>query len=650
MEIKEAIKLKKVIIYKYKSFIEPQEVDIEDDITVLVGKNESGKTAFLECLAKSNYFQEDDKFKFHLQLDYPRKELKSKEREENLKAIKCVYKLPKDIFLSIEKEFKENIWNGSKEISIEIYFDKRIIVPDIDVNSQRFFLKFNINCQDEDIQKEILNINSLEDLNQIKTKYKDSINNLDEIKPFIIDSKVDSEVQWDNFIKKYIYLKIIKPRIPKFIYYDEYYQLPSDICLENLIKNKDKLTDDLKTAKAFVELSSMSVEKVLQSDYEIYKAELEATTNAISDELFLYWKQNNNLQIELDIQLEEDKVTKKDSEHILKLRVRNLKTKMTLPLRSRSKGFNWFFSFIVWFKKIQEDPSSSYILLLDEPGLNLHASAQKDLLHFIDDLGKNYQVIYTTHSPFMVEVKHLNRVRTVFDDFNEKDKGSIITDTVQQKDPDTLFPLQAALGYDIAQNLFISPKNLLVEGVSDLLYLETISEFLKSKEREGLNQDITIVPTGGLNKVATFISLLRGSKLEVVCLLDSFEDQKNKAKLDEMQQEKIIKSNKIMFFHEFLENRKKADIEDMFLTQEYLHLFNQINSETCVQETKLNKDIEGIIKQINDALGKNRFNHYKPAYYFSIHPDFCKKLSESTLNHFEMVFKKVNKLFKKVES
>lgn len=281
----------------------------------------------------------------------------------------------------------------------------------------------------------------------------------------------------------------------------------------------------------------MNLDEVLTfGDYENYKAELEATAINISDTLIYYWKPNNNLEIQLDIEPKIEKKTKpvivagpygRNEEHMesytivphhLKLRVRNSKTRMTLPLYNRSKEFNWFFLFIVWFKKMQEDSSSSCILFLDEPELNLHASAQADLLIFLNDLKNDYQIIYTIHSSFMIEMDHLNRVRTVFCNASKADQGSVVQDTIQQKDLDTLFLLQAALGYDFVQNLFISPKNLLVEGAVDLLYLETISKFLKSQNREGLNQDISIVPTGGLDKVATFISLLRGSKLKMVCL------------------------------------------------------------------------------------------------------------------------------------
>ena len=182
-------------------------------------------------------------------------------------------------------------------------------------------------------------------------------------------------------------------------------------------------------------------------------------------------------------------------------------------------------------------------MLLDEPGLNLHAMAQHDLLKFIYDLSKEYQIIYTTHSPFMIDSENLSKVRTVV----EKTDGTKVSDSVQEKDPNTLFPLQAALGYTLAQNLFVSPKNLLVEGIADLTYLNLISNILSDKKKEGLKEDITIVPVGGADKVATFVSLLRGNELDMVCLLDNFSDQSAKRRLENLVAENIIKEKKILF-------------------------------------------------------------------------------------------------------
>ena len=205
-------------------------------------------------------------------------------------------------------------------------------------------------------------------------------------------------------------------------------------------------------------------------DFEDFKAELEATQGIISQELFQYWNTNTNLSIQFDIEkkiVTENNNNRRIAQHILDIRVRNQRTGVTLPLRNRSKGFNWFFSFLVWFKKIQEDSESKYILLLDEPGLNLHASAQNDLLNFIEDLSEDYQIIYTTHSPFMIPPGKLHRVRTVL----ETQKGSVISDSIQEKDPNTLFPLQAALGYDIAQNLFISKNNVSLTNLCHMTML-----------------------------------------------------------------------------------------------------------------------------------------------------------------------------------
>ena len=310
----------------------------------------------------------------------------------------------------------------------------------------------------------------------------------------------------------------------------------------------------MKTAKALFELADIDTNELLQSDeFEDFKAELEATQATITDELFEYWKTNNNLEIIFDIDKRESRNSVRTQqgqimqssivEHILDVRVRNKRTGVSLPLKNRSKGFNWFFSFLVWFKRIQEDTNSKFIILLDEPGLNLHATAQADLLKFIGDLSDKYQIIYTTHSPFMVDSAHLERVRTVV----ETPNGAVISTSVQEKDPNTLFPLQAALGYTIAQNLFISEKNLLVEGVSDLIYLQVVSGMLEADGRTCLDDGITICPVGGMEKVATFVSLLRGAELQLGCLLDSDMDQSSKDRLNNMVRQKIIAQKRILF-------------------------------------------------------------------------------------------------------
>lgn len=635
------MKLKDIVIHKYKSFESEQKFSLEDDITILVGMNESGKTSAIEAIAKTNYFQDDEVFKFNSTHDYPRKEKKAMDKSgENPSAITCTYEIDTNIISLVEKEMCKGIIK-STDFTLTTKYDNGRTVSFF-VDSKKFIehKTKELDISSDAVNGKLAKVKNKADLDALVGEYSEDkyVTGLKSLLPYFENTN-----NWNDPIGEYVYRKYISPRRPKFLYYDEYYTLPSRISIEKL--NSQSLDEtEYKTAKALFELADIDTDEILTADsFEDFIAELEATEAIISGELFKYWHTNKNLQITFQIDKKESTDNRGNThivEHILDIRVKH--KGVSLSLKNRSKGFNWFFSFLVWFKKIQEDNTSNYILLLDEPGLNLHASAQADLLRFLEDLSKDYQIVYTTHSPFMITSDKLQRVRTIL----ETDKGSVISDSVQEKDPNTLFPLQAALGYDIAQNLFVSPKNLLVEGVSDLIILTTLSGILEADKREGLRSDITIVPTGGLEKVATFISLLRGSQLEMVCLLDSYTDPKGKAKMDNMIADKIIHKNKIHFFDEFLEGYTKADLEDLFVKEDYLKLFNSAFKEhTDISLTDLNSGIRQIIIQINQHLGVERFNHYRPA------NELAKKgvdktfFTKETLDNFEKVFKEINKLF-----
>ena len=636
------IKLTEVTIHKYKSIESDQTFPIDDKITILVGMNESGKTSVLEAIAKTNYFTEDDTFKYSTTHDYPRKEKKALDKSgEDPQAVTSTYKISQELIDEINNALGENVFS-EETFSITTKYSGHRTILGIRGNIDNF-IKSILNkdgIYSKSLHEKLSDVKSKNDLETLISEYSEDkyTSALKELQAFF-----ENKYGWDNPISEYIYRNFVEPNIPKYLYYDEYYALPSKISIEEL-QNEKLEEEELKTAKALFELADINIEELLDADdYEDYKAELEATEAIITDELFKYWTTNNNLDITFDIEKREDtdRSGTKIVEHILNIRVKNTQKRVSLPLKNRSKGFNWFFSFLVWFKRIQEDTSSNYILLLDEPGLNLHASAQNDLLNFIEDLSENYQIIYTTHSPFMINSSKLHRVRTIV----ETEKGTAISDSIQDKDPNTLFPLQAALGYDIAQNLFISDKNLLVEGASDLIYLQYFSDLLEKNGKEGLHPSITIVPVGGMDKVATFISLLRGSDLDIVCLLDTPNDSKTKAKLDDIIKHKLLSSKNIIYFDEFTQI-DKADIEDLFEKEEYLDLFNQSFSEyDDIAIGDLNPDIDRILIQISKIIGKSHFNHFRPAKQLLSNNDYS--FSEDTLARFEELFARINTIFSK---
>ena len=628
--------LKKVTIHKYKSFLTEQTFEVESQITRIVGKNESGKTALLESLAKTNYFEKNKEFEFNMDLDYPRSEL-VKVSGENPNVITCEYELSDQDVSKIEDTFGKDIIS-KRNISVTSHYNNLKTISGVKTNFEVFKAWLISTFKVDEQSKELISTsNSFATLEKVVGE-NCTLAGMKEIKVELEKIRRESSDGWESLpLEGFIYRRFIHPIIPKFWYFSDYFSLPPRINLNDFATgNPTSLTpEEYKIANALFDLSGLQVSSIqTENNYEAFIAQLEATSNFVTDEMFEYWTTNQNLQVQFKIE------HPTSNTRYLNIRIYNSKHRVTLPLKNRSKGFLWFFSFLVWFSKIQGDKKSNYILLLDEPGLSLHAAAQNDLLRFIDEkLAPEYQVLYTTHSPFMIDSLKLNEVRTVYDTQNPK-IGSVVSDAVEEKDSDTLFPLQAALGYTIAQNLYVSPKNLLVEGISDLVYLNHFSTILKEMGKEGLSDDVTIVPVGGADKIATFISLMRGNELDTVCLLDTFTDQKAEARLKHMVEQKIIADKKILFYHSAL-GQAFADIEDLFTKEEYIALYNgAFHSSVKITDLDKSKPIMSQLKRIN---GKS-FNHYAPANYMALNIGTL-AFSEETINRFEKLFVLVNSKF-----
>lgn len=247
-------------------------------------------------------------------------------------------------------------------------------------------------------------------------------------------------------------------------------------------------------------------------------------------------------------------------------------------LGTRSRGFVWFFSFVAWYSQVKRR-GQNVILLLDEPGLTLHGRAQGDLLRYFEqELSDNHQVIYSTHSPFMVDPLHFERVRIVQDLSIDKDdlprdkQGTKVTRDILEATDDSLFPLQGALGYDIHQTLFIGPNSLLVEGAADILFVQAMSVLLLREGKEGLSDKWTLTPVGGSGRIPTYVRLLTGQKgMKVATLIDI--QQNDRATVEGLYRDKLLKKANVRTFAEYT-GAKEADIEDMFEPDFYLSLVN----------------------------------------------------------------------------
>lgn len=653
----------------FKSIDQPCSVHIDPEVTVLVGMNEAGKTVFLQALEKSADALQFARFS--PVEDYPRKDLNTylKQHEKNPAPVTVLtYRLTDQevseantaLKASLKKGYTFSVthrFDGSKTIEISVE-EKPVVsalvqAANLSSDAKKAATKAS---SVRDIVKNLEGLQLTEDDKGFREQIGKRVTAADK-------AKWDSVVGWELW-------QWLSARVPHFVYFGDYHILPGKVNLPDLAQratqgkdNPGQLTPKHRAALALLRMADIKVEDLTNpAGYETIKAKLEGISNSITDQVFTFWKQNEDLEVEFDIRSDAKDEPPFNNGANLYTRIRNRRHRVTVAFDLRSRGFIWFFSFLTWFDSVKDQLALSgdkvptqVILLLDEPGLSLHALAQADFLAYIDDLAKRHQVIYTTHSPFMVHSDRLHQVRIVED----RDKvGTVISEDVSGSDPRTIFPLQAALGYTIAQNLFISERNLLVEGPSDLIYLKALSAMLEAQGRTGLRDDVTIVPTGGLDKVVTFVALLGASGLKLAVLHDyrGAPDQK----LMDLVREKMISAKAVLNASQFRDTTRlgvsgpPTDTEDLFTTAFYLDCFNkafaQVLKGALVTEAELPPG-DRVTDRIERYLAAKQlqlrpsggFNHYTVASYFASNPP--SSLDAVALARFEALFSAVNALY-----
>lgn len=646
-------------VFKYKSIDDSTDVKINEKITVLVGKNESGKTAFLEALHKSNSI---DNKEFDPVYDYPKREYSRYRNQHDAgkftDVVRLTYKLSEYLIARINNE----VFNSTKILPNDFVFSRTTNYGNkntitITLDNQKILSVFRKELEGlekteevftsalriDDVVKKILDLGLPED-SKLAVFAKDWT------------EKTSKKTNGWGMIDWYIWSKYISPSIPEFLYFDDYKLLPGKINLPNLLQRKAsaKLTDGDETTLGLLSLAGITLEELMNEEgYEKSKAKLEAISLTITEEIFNYWKQNQDLSVEFDVRDDVKDVAPFNNGKNLYIRIKNNRHGVTVPFDQRSKGFIWFFSFITWFSSVKErlDTNDDLILLLDEPGLSLHAMAQADFLNYIDTLSNSHQIIYTTHSPFMIKNGDLGNVRVVEDKIGI---GTRVTDQLEGSGDDSLFPLQAALGYSIAQNLFISSKNILVEGPADMILLQHISTLLENTGKHGIESGI-IVPVGGLDKLVTFVALLGANKLQLVVIHDRASVQPQK--LEDLMKNKIIERKRVFDYSIFREpNNLETDIEDLLPISLYLTCFNQVYKKELGDKQIVESDLDQhprIVERINKWLVKNTvvilkdggYNHYRVAQQVIV------SLNETNIpkecsTQFERLFIKVNDILK----
>lgn len=634
------MKLVEVQITNFRNFLDSSEVSIDPTVTCLVGKNESGKTAFLHALYRLHPARPNVK------LSAPDQYPAWLEKRDRLRGVKI------EDFRPVLATF---LIEAADRSFVEKVFGPGVLKTD-SLGLKRSYggtLSYTLDTDESAVLRYLLTKLSLpariaeqaasaKDISELQTyaselASKTSDNQEDSqaaqqitqaIRSLVGDKSLSGAV-WES----------IKSRVPTFFYFHEYSKLPYSVkILELLSSEPATLNDEQLTARALLRLAAAEKDYLLNPNYERRKRELENVANALTEDVLQYWSQNPELRVLPDI-TQTTQATPQGQQSVLdelKIRIWDQRHSLSLPFNEHSSGFQWFFSFLAAFSEY-EHQETPVVILLDEPALGLHARAQADFLRFIDErLSKKHQVIYTTHSPFMVQPGKLERVRLVED--RGREPGAKVSAEILTTDRDTLFPLQGALGYDLAQHLFIGSHNLIVEGTSDYTYLRVLSDHLATIDgRAHLDPRWSIVPVGGADFIPTFVALL-GMHLDVTVVVDA--QKKHHQRLSHLAAEGYLAEKRIITIGEVL-SKKLADIEDLFSPGDYLRLYNKAFGKQ-VKVGDLQGD-DSIVSQLARLEGIDRFDHGKPAdTLLRDRVEILDKFSKQTLDNFEELFRRIN--------
>jgi len=643
------MQLLSVRVQMFRNFVDSGEVTFDPEVTALVGKNESGKTAVLQALRSLNPARGGSELDLHD--DYPRWLKKAHEIEGTLKdavPVDAVFRLTDDEAAELEAKWGPGVLATREVHATMAYGDGPFL--DVEGNETAAVKAFLAAC-DSDVAGAV---RGADDIDGLRSAFAQQISNAEPSadgtmpgNPALLDRLRAERDRLDALVPPGVGLddalvSSLGDYLPTFFYFDEYDFLPGRADKARILAalesgDLDTLNKTLgeHTAAQFLKLAKTGASLGSQN-YEITKAEMEAVAVLLSEQIQEYWKQNEYLRFGIDIEHETGPHPNGGNQIVrewVQFRVEDTRHRYSNNLDRRSTGFRWFVSFFASFAEFAAH--KNVIVLLDEPGLSLHGRAQDDLLRFIDErLAPKHQVIYTTHSPWLVPTGHLDRVRIVED--NGPKTGATVTDQVVAHDPDTLFPLQAALGYDLGQQLFIGPDNLAVEGISDYLYLTLISNWLRDQNRIHLDPEWRVLPCGGIDNIPAFVALL-GPHLDVTALIDTAS--KPNQRISNLIDRGVLEAKRLISVGLVLD-LKEADIEDAFTEAEYLDLYNRTHNTKL--GVKALKGTDRIVARIERAAGQP-FDHGAVAETFlRLHADILPALSEDTLSRFEALFTAIN--------
>jgi predicted ATPase len=602
----------------YRPILDSGWVDV-DDITVVVGKNESGKTALLKALHKFNPFKPEP---YNIDREWPRGH--RKERSQDEVVVETKFEFTDTEKTQIREWCPASVAPTGVQVSKTYKGDFKFAFlptdlpsePPVDWIESRTRAVIGTPAEAASAQlKQAINDATTKAVQAIQEAGAPGLRKASDALKVQMDTAVQKDHQLDQAeaarvktalqqviqeadmaaVRKKLEAEVRK-WLPTFIYMDDHKPFQGIAHLDQIKQRKDQnqLTEQDKTFLTILEMAGLNFDHEFQratiQDKEQRMLDMNDASLTLTKSLADHWTQRN-YQVRFEA----------DGYHMIAF-VSDEVQPALVPLNERSKGFQWFFSFDVTFLYETKGTFKNAIILLDEPGLHLHAAAQRDLLKRIREYAKGNQLIYTTHMPFMIDMERLDNIRVCGE---SKEHGTKVSADFYAADEHARFPLQAALGLSISQSLFVGPFNLVVEGVTDFWLLSTMAAILRSDARPSLDERIVITPSGGATKAAYVGTMLQGQQLNVVVLLDS--DPEGQRVADGLIKQWIMKNRHVLLVGQLLGRTDEATIEDLFPIDFYLQYVNRAYEKELggkpLSDGELRQNAHPqIVRRIDEAL------------------------------------------------
>ena len=552
------MRLRKARIKKYRSIRDTGLFDIEPGKTILVGPNEAGKSAVLEALQRIN--PPGAMRNFDALRDYPRAEfsdlMAGKVRLEETTIVEGHFDLEPADKEAIPVEFRECRYHYGRRVDNtawhaleggpslkkfgELTKDLSRLLAHVDARMPLGIDGLSSGTTPSARFAELTR--DWKETDEIKGERATALKRLlDKLFPLVEEGNAVEEKRHEEIMaaitveeRRFNALRTLHQRLPVFVRFRDYFRVRPLIHLEHLAQRVETNVldgDDYDYGNQCLlrllgfsarELSNLGkAEGPRPGDAEGWRNyrdqldrrayQLNSASRRLTEELRSVWRPDAK-------RAEAERLRILADGQYLKVVVED-DLGVEIELDQRSDGFQWLVSFFVIFFAESANKHKNAILLLDEPGLSLHGLKQQEFRSTISRLAESNQLLYTTHSPFLVGPDELDRVRVI--EMTDRTVGTKVRTNVTAEDPAALLPLQESLGYDLAQSLFSQSRNLLLESLTDFWYIDAVAQMLRDAGIADLNRRIELMPTNGAAKVAYFATILHAKKLKVAALLDS---------------------------------------------------------------------------------------------------------------------------------